>query len=284
MLDYQLLFSSASASLPMGPGTDYLIEEIEGFGLPDVRAVDTPRPRATGEFFAQDYLGGRTITITLTIRGANPTALVANIDALMAAWQPISSDPTATDQLFFQFPGGTARYFVGRPRKAAVTTKRIVGNNAPVVLEFQCADPRQYGIAQTVSLGIFQTASGRTYPRTYPLAYGTAVSDVATVTNSGNFPSRPLARIVGPVTNPRVENITAGKALKFLLVLAATDFLDIDFDARTVVLNGTTSRRSALTFDSTWWEIATGVSQIRFTADTFNAGSAFSLSFTSAWL
>lgn len=278
--DYQLQLSG----LVLGPGTNYIVHSIDGFGLPDVRATDTDRPRQPGQFFAQDYLGGRTLTILITVRGASPAEVISNIDALMSVWQPVSVDTATVDQLFFQFPGQATRYFYGRPRRAAVVTNRIIGNNAPVVLEFQCADPRQYGIAQSVALGIFQVASGRAYPRTYPLAFGSAVSDVATVANSGNFAVRPVARITGPVSNPRIENVTAGQYVKFGIVLAQNDYLDIDFDAHTVVLNGTSSRYGTLTNDSQWWELGTGASQVKFSADSFDAGSIFSLSFASAWL
>lgn len=281
MDDYQ----AAIGAFAMGPNTNYIVHSIDGFGLPDVRATDTPRPRQHGEFFGQDYLAGRTLTVTLTVRGASPAEVVANVDALMAVWQPISVDAATVDAFMFQFPGQSARVVYGRPRRAVPDMSRIIGNNAPCVLEFHCADPRQYAATGvTGSLGIFVASTGRSYPRTYPLAFGSGVSDIYSAINAGNFATRPTAHITGPVTNPRIENVTAGQFIKVGVVLSATDFLDIDFDARTIVLNGTTSRRSALTYDSTWWELPPGTSSIKFSADTFDVGSTLTLTYASAWL
>jgi hypothetical protein len=58
----------------------------------------------------------------------------------------------------------------------------------------------------------------------------------------------------------------------------------VDFDAKTVVLNGTASRYSTLTTDSTWWEIAPGTVNVRYAADTFDPASLLTLVWSSAWI
>lgn len=283
MIDYQVQIDA----ITMGPGTSYVIHSIDGFGLPDVRATDTPRPRDHGEFYGLDYLPGRTITLQITILGTSPSDTVAKLDALMDVWSPdtFPTDTASFLPLRFQFPGQSPRLFRGRPRRAQADTSRIVGNRVPVTLEYKTADPRQYAeVTTSQSIGLFVASGGRTYPRVYPLSFGGGASALLTLTNSGNFPSRPTAHIDGPVTNPKIENIDLGKFLKFSISLASTDYLDIDFDARTVVLNGTASRYGTITSDSQWWDLPPGNSTIRFSADSYDPAALLTLVTTSAWL
>lgn len=279
--DYQIQIGA----LVLGPNTNYIVQSIEGFGLPDVRATDTPRPRDDGEFFGLDFMPGRTMVITAVVRGASAAEVVANLDALMAEWQTISSDTATMKPLTFKFPGQDARQFKGRPRRLDATTARIIGNNVPVVLEYKAADPRQFDATpDSVTVGVSSVTSGRAYPRTYPLAFGGGSSNAIAALNAGNYPTRPTARITGPATNPRITNSTTGEYVSFAIVLGAGDFLDVDFDSRTVVLNGTTSRYSTLTSDSTWWELAPGTTTVQFSASVSSGATALTLAWASAWI
>lgn len=279
--DYQIQIGS----VVLGPGTNYIVHNIDGFGIPAMRANDVMRPRDHGEFYGLDYLPGRTITITLTVRGNSDSDVVANLETLLAAWQPVAPTVDADAPLSFKFPGQSARQFLGRPRRASADTSRIVGNKVPVVLEYKTADPRQYAVGGSFSIiGISAAVGGRSYPRTYPLAFGGGSSASITATNSGNFSTRPVALIAGPITNPRIENVTTGEAVKLAIALTSTDTLTVDFDARTIVLNGTASRYSALTSDSVWWELAPGNSLVRLSADSYDPAATLSLSWASAWI
>lgn len=278
--DYQL----AIGDLVLGPGTDYIVHEIDGFGAPIERNGDTDRPRDHGAFYGLDYLGSRVLTITATVRGATPSEVVDNVDALLAEWQPISEDPEETKPLSFAFPGHDWREFRGRPRRAKVTTARIIGNRAPVVLEYVAADPRQYGEESTASIGMASVSSGRAYPRTYDVTYGGGTSGFLDVENVGNFATRPVFTLHGPAANPSIEEVVSGLRMDFAITLAADEFLVIDTDARTVMLNGTASRYNTLVSGSRFIELAPGLSQIRFSADTFQGAASLDVTSSPAWL
>lgn len=280
LLDYQL----SIGGLALGPGTNYIVQNVDGFGPADMRTTDVPRPRDHGEFYGLDFLPGRTVTITAVIKGSSPANVVANIDALLAVWQPISTDTSTVNVLTYKFPGQDQRQFNGRPRRCPIDTSRIIGNNAPIVLEYFVADPRQYSALNTVSVGVSSVTSGRSYPRTYPLTFGGGSSNAISAVNAGNFSTRPTARIIGPATNPSILNSNAGQHVKFAITLGASDFLDIDFDAKTVVLNGTASRYSTLTTDSAWWSLAPGMTTVQFSADTSTGATALTFNWASAWL
>lgn len=154
-------------------------------------------------------------------------------------------------------------------------------------LEVIASDPRIYdAVLQTLTTGLASSSGGMTFPFTFPFTFGTSgTGGQFQVTNSGNFAVRPILTIKGPVDTPIIENTTAGKKLRFTLVLASTDTLYVDLDAHTVLLNGTASRRSALTSDSQWWELAPGTSTLRFSnAGVYQAAASLSVPFRSAWI
>lgn len=281
LTDYQLQIGS----LVLGPSTNYTIHKVDGFGLPAVRSTDVNRPRDHGDFYSLDFIGQRVVTIDLTVRGTSDANVVANLDTLMATWQPVSTDATTTDALSIKLPGQSARQIKGRPRRAVADTSRIIGNRIPVTLEFKAADPRVYAdTASSGSVGLLQATSGRSYNRVYPLSYGGGSSANLSAVNAGNFATRPVATILGPAVNPVVQNVTTGQWVKFLTTLTGSDTLVVDFDARTVILNGSASRYSTMTSDSQWWELAPGTSQIVFSADAYQAAALLTLAWRSAWL
>jgi hypothetical protein len=120
---------------------------------------------------------------------------------------------------------------------------------------------------------------------TWSWTWGTGGSAGAvTVTNLGNFPTRPIVAIAGPVDNPQLQNGSTGEFVQFALSLTASDVLTVDFDAHSVLLNGTASRRNTLTSTSKWWELAPGTTQVLYSANTTQVGSVATMTFRSAWV
>lgn len=112
--------------------------------------------------------------------------------------------------------------------------------------------------------------AGRAYDlahdRTYP-ASSLIGSNIAP--NLGTAPVFPKLFIYGPCTQPRVENITTGETLEFLssYSLASGDYLEIDFEEGTVLLNGDAgnSRYNQIDFSvSDWWQLIPGTNYVRF--------------------
>lgn len=281
--DYQIEVVDGADTLLLGPGTDYIIHNLEGLGLPELRTDDAARPSDHGVFPSRDFLADRKVTVTGTARGDSASDVTANLDALMALWQPVYSDAADVVHLAYRLPGQVARLVKGRPRRANIESNRIIGNRASFVLEFTAVDPRIYAATEsTDSTTIAAAAGGRQYDRTYNVTYGASAGGFLVLTNDGNFPSRPFATITGPASNPRIENVTTGQTMRLALTVAAGDFVEVDFDARTIMLNGTASRYSSLTAASEWWELAPGNTEVRFRAD--DTGGELDISWRSAWL
>ncbi len=272
-------------SLTMGPSTNYIVHNVQGFGVPNVRVGDTDRPLDHGLFYGRDFISGRTITIDLTVIGTSDSDAMNNLDALLAAWTPVSSDATTTKPLIVNLAGLADRQLNGRPRRASADVSRMVGNRIPVSLEYVAADPRVYSNAlKSATLVLAQSTTGRAYNRAYNYGYGAGSSASQLLTNAGDFATRPVVTINGPVTNPFLENTTAGQTLFLSITLASGDVLVVDFDARTVILGGTASRYSAVQSGSTFWELAPGSSSIRFGASVYDPAASAAVQWRDAWL
>lgn len=283
MSDYQLTIGG----LTLGAGTNYEVPPrgIDGLGLPEVRTSDTPRPQDHGLFWGIDYFGKLVLTFDVTILGGNAANATALKDALAAVWQP--PDPglgtDAVVPLAIGLPGQTARSLDGRPRRAAFDLENLKAGIIVATLQYDAADPRLYDAETVLSTAAATAGGGRTYDRVYPLVYAAGgTGGTLLVTNLGNIPTRPVLRVIGPSTTPRIENITAGKFLAADVAVAAGEYLEFDLDAHTVMLNGTASRYGSLVSGSSWWEITPGDNSIKFTAA--DSVGTLQLTYRSAWL
>lgn len=265
-------------SLLMGFDTDYDLAELEGIGVPEVRVSDRPRPRAHGVEPGEDWAGARTIIATLDLLDEDDTALWALKNALKAAWRP---RPTGVETLALRL-GGVTYLAYGRPRGCRFTDAGP-GLHTEAVCVFAATDPLLYSATETsVQLALATSTGGLAFPFGFPLGFGSAFGGIVTLTNEGEAETLPHATFHGPLTNPRLESITAGRTVEFDLTVAAGDFLEVDFDARTVLLNGTASRYQ--TFRGTaadWWALEPGDNEIRFAAGS-GTGTC-DLRFRSAW-
>jgi hypothetical protein len=101
-------------------------------------------------------------------------------------------------------------------------------------------DPRIYALAFKNTSYDPTTAgsAGVDFKMLFPLEFGTSLSAFVTADNDGNFPSAPEIGILGPVTNPVVENLTTGQSIYTQnCSLAAGDFIAI-YPHRTIAAGG----------------------------------------------
>lgn len=267
--------------LTFGPGGQVHVGSLAGLDdLPPIRAIDQPKGGADGAFVSLDLLGPRTITMALEIIASTPTAYRALVDAVMAA------TVTQAAELPLYLYGSTRRLLC-RPRRRMIPyDAEELRRAGEAIVEFVATDPLIYDATLlTATVAVAVASGGRTYNRVYPLTYGaTGSGGTFQMTNAGTYPTRATAHIVGPVDNPRIEAIDQSKKIQLALSLGASDFLDIDFKNRSIVLNGTASRRTALTADSAWFDILPGLNNLRYAESTATPGSVLTFSFRSAWV
>lgn len=282
--------------LAFGPGTPFVVDSLRGWlsDLPEIRTTDVDKAQDQGQFVGLDLSSERVVEMELLLLGGQ-----------YAAAQQLASQyaglTTLLDQAVAAFAlGGNAELPLTvndslRNRLANVRCRKRKGiedyaaqrPNARLALQFVATDPRIYDAAQAQgSTGLpVSGGGGFTFPFTFPFTFGAGqTGNQFVATNAGSFATNPVATIQGPVTNPGIQNVTLGLTVTVNITLASTDTLTVDFNARTVVLNGTASRRNALDTSSRWWSLARGDNTVKFLGTGSSGGTLLTLTWRSAWL
>jgi hypothetical protein len=144
-------------------------------------------------------------------------------------------------------------------------------------------DPRKYGPAVEVTTGMAGSSGGVSFPLVFPLDFGASAGGVVTLVNDGTVKSWPVIRISGPVVNPRILNPVTGDSLRVGMTINAGEYVDIDTAARTVLLQGTASRRAVTLSTGEWMPVPPGGASFSFGADAYSAAASMTVSARSAW-
>jgi hypothetical protein len=133
--------------------------------------------------------------------------------------------------------------------------------------QLQAEDPTIWSDpAISANSGLVGTYGGFGFNLGFNFGFGTTTGTAgsASAYNNGNKPADATIRIDGPVVNPTVVRDQSGDALAFNLTVAAGDYLTINLRNRTVLLNGSANRRSALLGTSKWFLLQPGANSILF--------------------
>jgi Phage tail protein len=280
------VFQLSYQGLTIGDGTDFEIKTLDGLeSLPDIVNPDVKVDRDQGLYAGTYTAGGRLIAIEYEVHAGTDAAFRADLDALGAALAPIA----LTEQpLAFLLPGMVqlGRQSYVRPlTRACVVDIDYTHRIARGVMHLFATDPRLYDVTlNSQTAGLPAGNGGLTWPTAWPISWGSAgAGGLLTCTNAGTFESRPVLTITGPIDNPTISNLTTGQSFTLAITLIGGDSLVIDMRAKTVVLNGTASRRGNATV-ANWWTIIPGNNSIQFSANTVQVGSQLTVAFASAWI
>jgi hypothetical protein len=212
-------------------------------GYPTVREVVSNQPDQDGIDDRTQYMGSRVVTANITaVAGAG-----ARIDEIASSFAPFMA-PNARPVL---------HYALDRPGLAERTlTLRGSGYSWPIAGPYQRDIQLQWVAADPVA-----------YDPTVKTATATSVT-VTHIVPAGDLPVRPLFRITGPTTGPAVI-LTPSSGPVWMLAFLATfsvaagHYIDIDTQARTVLLDGDPAQPRLSSLDwtvSSWQWIPTGMS------------------------
>ncbi|RMB85626.1 phage tail domain-containing protein [Streptomyces shenzhenensis] len=206
--------------LVFGPGSPYSVTALEGLDdMPEVRAEDVDRPGQHGDYTGPDYTGPRVIPIKLGLRADSPDGLRDLSLALRNATQP------QRQPLPLRFLDQNILVWAKVRKRSIPYDAEYLWRIGDAALEFYCADPYLYGLAEkSASTTAYSPSAGRTYPLVYGLTAsilnsnpdfettlapwtaigGATLTRVDTIAQTGNWSAQITPDGVGP--NPRMES------------------------------------------------------------------------------
>jgi len=140
--------------------------------LPEIRSSDLTLVQRHGLYAGDDYMNGRTVTLTLEVYGSTRTEFTDALTAIQAAFMPGHEELPLT----FRFPGVAAdrtAYVMARPRKrSAPLDLNFASRVCNVLVELYSTAPYIFGDGQrTESVKSSVTApptEGLTFPAALP--------------------------------------------------------------------------------------------------------------------
>jgi len=262
----------------------YHLTSIEGFDSPALREVRENRPGMHGQIDYANLLGERLLALNGKILADSVSERDNRRQPLINAFKVDGE----YDWLKFQVSGDIAKQIYCK-----VFDLKIIDEyeSHPFFRDFTinllAVDPRIYSQEElTKTVYIPSAEGGRIYPKSYPKTYGTIqVGGKIVCTNDGNFSVLPIIKMFGPLSNPKIRNNNDdAKEILVNMEVADGDYLEIDFEEKTIMLNGTTSRYNYLDNDSKWWEIKTGNNEIEFRDGLGNVNGKAEIIFRHSWI
>jgi hypothetical protein len=262
-----MIYDGSFNGLTWGPGQNIKMARLEGLnGSPPIRNADVPRLGAHGSFYGRDTYADRVVTVGLVLK-PNPAAGVT-LDTLCAQVER-AMVVQASGTLPLTLNGGTR---VVNCRPVVFDIPRTPANAAErfglAQLQFRAADPLIYDAVEsvvTVPRANTGSVGGWTFPWTFPWTFGSGGSPgTVSVDISGSIDSAPWFHIAGPWdVGFELRNLTTGALLQVSIVMTATDWVDLDMGAETVMFQGVSNRRNAVVQGTDFWTLPPGSNTVR---------------------
>lgn len=265
-------------------GSNAVVTRAEGLqGVPPVRNLVTQRSQASGGFVRSLFTDTRTITLEGEVLGSTIEGAFDNFDTIASAIY----DSIGTERTLKWRRDASGQQLQAGVRLQDFQPLTLTDGAAWIKYQatFVAPDPRVYDQTQTTATGnaLAVAAGGKTYDYTYTRGYNPSSGGDAAYNNTGSVPTPPIIRIYGYCTSPQVI-LTDSIRLIFTGEVADGDYLEVDCGARTVKLNGTTSRLNLLdTVNSSFFALPTGSGTVQMVASNFNANARADLIYRSAW-
>lgn len=255
------------------------IESLAGLNPPPIRADEKARPLQHGGTVYAQYFSPRPLSIQGAVYGSSESDLQDRLDSLNKYFQPAASEATLTinNRIIFCRPVSAPVYEFSAGQL----------NWVKYQIQLKASDPIIYSSnLKSSSINLPTATGGFSFLLSFPLAFGTvSTGGLYTANNAGNIAVYPsLVKIYGPVDNPQLKNVTTGELIKLNISVVSGNYLELDFKNKTIMLNGTASRYSYLDSSSKWFQMKPGDNEIRYTANTYQAGSYCQFQFRDGWL
>ncbi|WP_410591090.1 hypothetical protein [Amycolatopsis sp. lyj-23] len=277
------------------PDSPLSLAAVDGLlDVPGMRTSDRATLSRHGEVSGSDYLGSRTVTLTIEVYGRERAELAAALDAVTAAFAPAQPDAP----LVFRFPGiagGGIRFVAARVRKRTIPVNVEYAHGlAMVTVELYCSSPLIVDpVIRSVSTTLpvpDASGGGIRAPFRFPIKFGVpSERGIIRVVNDGTFTTYPRFIVRGPVETPQIVNLATAERLTFNYLLLAGEWLDVDTYTHEVLLNSTAPRFTTAGTGNTWLTCPPGMTEFAFQGSRLDPGPAgdgasLTCEWSSAWV
>lgn len=259
-------------------------------GAPAERAVRRERSMTDGENDDTTYMGGRSVTVAITLNNRVPGRSTQSLYDALAPFTSPRYRPTLRWSLAGTPSDVRALTVVGSGLPLAIEGPKYQG----VIANFRSPDAYMFSAelhCQTIVPSL-STELGRAYDLTFDRTYpASAPVGGFSIVNAGTAPADWTLTIFGATTNPefQVNDTLITFEDNGGVDLVAGQTLVIDTAAMTVLLNGepVDSRYDRANFlDWTWDDLRLppGMSEVRFDASVLTTDSRATLCWRDRWL
>lgn len=236
---------------PLDDGTYCYWVGDDGLGMAPMRRLSERGPLQHGDTDRGYRLDPRMIRLVLDIVATSRSDLFSKRQSLLSMFSPLN--PNIILQL--ELDALTYRIDTHYIAQMAMPSSERLGWNQTVVVDLKANDPTFYqatGNSVTFTLGA--GLDKHEVPTIIPMTLGgTDIVSSIPITYTGTFPTNPIIRIYGPVTNPIITNSSTGDKLDFTgITIVETDYYTIDtrYGRKTVTSKVGTNKLSELSNDS----------------------------------
>lgn len=257
-MDFNFVSSRGSLTVSNKPQNNFIINRIEGLGMPEIRTSKqnysgTDGGRVNAQFYSQ-----RLISITGYI-GEDDTLEQnrINLQNKLPIREDIELTITTPKQNIYQTYGRVINFELDYPHQ----------HFSQFTIDFLCNDV--YFLDTVINEQIINRYSGGggfILPVILPILFGGGIGDQQ-VNNGGTEVIYPVIEIHGKTTQPNITLLDTGESVSFNLNTFTGDKIIVDNYNRTATLNGA-SIMGFRNQNSTWWGLQPGNNMIRFNTST----------------
>lgn len=222
----------------------------DGLGLPPVSIIEQAGPLQDGALYLSTRLQPRTIRLVLLLSGLDQIDYWQQRNALMRMFRP-------GRQLTLQatLPDGSEREIdVVYSGGLSFPSSDKRGLTHKVICELRASDPiwrSKFPLYESFGSSLNQHPF--VIPLVTPVSIGLAqLDETALIQYAGSWPSSPIIRMYGPITNPQIVNVTTGKKIVCMMTINPNEYIEIDtrYGRTSVIDHNGQSQLSSLSIDS----------------------------------
>lgn len=274
-----MITQATIGSITFAESTGFALTGVPGLELPNVRIFSYDLPGENFGLHTNALYGKRSFALQGMVIGIDAEDFIAKRNAFITALN-ILSGPQA---LTFTLSNGQTKQITAVLTMLDFKPQPGIPVAAPFNASFEAAFPYlESTTLYTTSMGLALPGGGKVPPDTMPAAIGKGSGQASQITNSGNAPTYPTARISGPITNPAIHNANTSSELRFELTLASGEYLDIDYKRKTVIDH--TGRNRYATLSGTWSSLPPGTTVMKLIAESTDIAAQLAVSWRDSFL